>query len=162
MGELSLSGQDLYDLMVSFLKDDQNCNMKIQCRGNSMAPFIRDKNLLTLKPVNKSQSLKNGDIVVVAIHDKKRIIIHRIITVTPHTCLVKGDNNKTSDGWFHKKDIIGVVQKIESQAGIGYSPKPYQNFVIALGSKFNVIKQAFLPGLNFLKEPSKKPMKNIG
>ena len=152
MEELSLSVKDLYELMGSFLSEGHDCRLKIQCTGASMTPFIRNKNIVTIKPLNNTQTLKNGDIVVAAVHDKKRIIIHRIIAITPQKYNLKGDNNKISDGWFHKKDILGIVEKIETTTGFGYTPKHWQNLIIALGSRSNILKHALLPGLKFLKE----------
>lgn len=155
MPELRFSGQDLYDLMISVLND--NHNMKIQCRGNSMAPFIKDRNILTLNPAEKNHSFQIGNIVVIAIHDKKRILIHRIVAVTSDKYLVKGDNNSTSDGWFNKKDILGTVKKIKTNTGFEYSPKPWQNLIIALGSKNNIIKKSLLPTIKFFL-PKKSPI----
>ena len=122
-----------------------------------MAPFIRNNNIVTIKkPADKTQSLKNDDIVVAAYpnikSDKKRIIIHRIIAIAPEKYLLKGDNNKDSDGWFLKSDILGVVENIETNKGFNYTPKRWQNIIIALSSRINILKKTLLPGLKFLKE----------
>ncbi len=162
MQELNLTGRDLYSLMVSFFKDKKTCKMKIQCLGNSMAPFIIDKNILIIEAADKSKAMHKGDIVVAALHDKKQILIHRIIQINGQRCLIKGDNNNRADGWFCKKDLLGIVRRVETQSGIGYTPKSWQNFFIAMGSRFNILKQALLPGLGFLKEPQEKIMKNTG
>ncbi len=170
MKELILSGQDLYNLMISLLnrnqakgnqvKRNQECKLKILCRGNSMAPFIRDKNILTLESKDENQAFKKGDIVVTAVHKRKRILIHRIINVHDDKYLIKGDNNKESDGWFEKEDLLGIVHKIENQSGVGYHPKPWQNYLIALASKFNLLRQLLLP-VRFLNEPLKTKLKKL-
>ncbi len=113
--------------------------MKIQCRGGSMSPFIRNEASVTLRPLDENRSLKNGDIVAAAIRDKRRVIVHRIIKVTASGYLIKGDNNTTIDGWFCRKDILGVVEKVESKNGFGYSPKRWQNIFIALASRTNIL-----------------------
>ena len=143
MAELRLSGEDLYEMMGSFLQSDIDCRMKIQCIGYSMVPFIRDKSILTLKPVNNKRLIRNGDIVVTAIHEERKIIVHRIIKITLHEYLIKGDNNRNSDGWFNKKNIIGVVEKIENKPGLSYSPRHWQNKIIALASRTNVLPPAY-------------------
>lgn len=140
MEELSLSGEDLYELMESFLASGLECRMKIQCMGGSMSPFIRNENSVTLRPLDESPSLKNGDIVAAAVRDKRRVIVHRIIKATPPQYLIKGDNNSTNDGWFHKKDILGVVERIESKSGFGYSPKRWQNIMIAFASRTKILQ----------------------
>lgn len=152
MEELSLSGENLYDLMNSFFKEGCDCSMKIQCKGNSMAPFLRNKNIVTIDPLNRKFSPKKGDIVAVAVHAKKRIMVHRIIRTDPPRYLIKGDNNTQSDGWFQANDILGIIHKIETTTGCGYTPKRWQNIIISMGSRFNILKHAFLPGLKFLKE----------
>ncbi len=139
MESLSLSGEELYELMGSFLQDGIGCSMKIQCMGVSMAPFIRNNGILTLKPLNDNCLLKNGDIVVAAIHTKKRIIIHRIIKALPPQYLIKGDNNRDDDGWFNKKNILAIVEKIENSNGISYRPRQWQNRIIALASRTNIL-----------------------
>lgn len=139
METLKLSSEDLYELMGSFLQDGIQCSMKIQCMGYSMSPFIRNESTLTLKPLPKTQSLRNGDIVATALHDQKRIIIHRIVKSSSPQYLIKGDNNKTTDGWFNKKNIIGIVEKIENKNGFSYRPKRWQNRIIALASRTNLL-----------------------
>lgn len=146
-----LTDEDLYELVESFFREEPDRRLKIQCLGFSMTPFIRNKNIVTLKPVSDRQDLKTGDIVAVVVHGKKQILIHRIIASYRTNYLIKGDNNKFSDGWFNKDDVLGVVERIENSAGAGYRPKHWQNMFIAIGSRANVLKHAFLPGLNFLK-----------
>lgn len=151
MEELRLSCEDLYELMGSFLKGSLNCRMKIQCLGCSMAPFIKDRDIVTLKPLDKDSSLNKGDIVAVAVHHGKRIVIHRIINANPPRYRIKGDNNRVCDGWFHKDDIFGVVERVEKTDGSGYTPKQWQNLIIAAGSRVNILKDLFSPGLKLLK-----------
>ena len=126
MEELTLSGTDLYELMGSFF------------RGFSMSPFIKDRNSITIKPVEKELSPKLGDIVAIAVHDRKKILVHRIVKVAGPQYLTKGDNNAIVDGWFDRKDILGVVENIAMQSGFVYCPKRWQNITIALASRFNV------------------------
>ncbi len=125
--------------------------MKIQCMGTSMSPFIKDKRLVTLRPVDHCTPLATGDIVAAAVHPEKKIIIHRIVTATPQKFLLKGDNNSAFDGWFAKEDIMGVVKKIEDQNGSGYTPGKYQGKLVALASRTNILQHTLLPGLRFLK-----------
>ncbi len=151
MEELSLSGEDLYELMESFLTTGLQSSMKIQCMGWSMSPFIRNENSVTLRPLDESRSLKNGDIVAAAVRDRRRVIVHRIIKSAPPEYLIKGDNNSTSDGWFSKNDILGLVERIENKNGFSYSPKRWQNIIIALASRVN-----FFSYRRILLKPCKK------
>lgn len=150
MNELNLSGTELFDLMLSVLSQDKQ-TMKIQCLGNSMSPFIRDRNILTIRPFDRNKPVHKGDIVAVAIHDARRILVHRVIDFNEQRVLLKGDGNIENDGWFDIADILGIVQRIETESGVGYTPRHWQNAVIAMGSRFNVIRHMFLPGLKFLK-----------
>ena len=138
MEELTLSGTDLYELIGSFFTARPGCRLKIQCLGYSMSPFIKDRNRVTIKPLEKDLPLKFGDIVAIAVHDRKKILVHRIIKVAVPKYLIKGDNNTGADGWFDKKDILGVVENIDMKSGFAYSPKRWQSIIIALASRFNV------------------------
>ena len=157
MPELSLKSRDIHDLLTSSLKlagpvNVEPFNIKIECLGNSMAPFIRHKNLLTISPAgNPNIPIRTGDIVVAANRKKARIIIHRIIQIKTDHYLLKGDNLKNPDGWFNRSDIIGKIIKIENKYGRGYTPRSWQNRIIALASRFNAIRSRLLPGLSFLK-----------
>lgn len=142
MEELSLSGEEFYELIDSFKKTTLGCCLRFQCRGGSMAPFIKNKNIITVRPVAPLHSLETGDIAVVANHKNKKIVVHRIIKVAPYDCLLKGDNNKNVDGWFKRGDIFGVVEQIERQANRSYRPKRWQNKVIAYASRLNILLMA--------------------
>ncbi len=143
MEELSLSGKDLYDLMVSwFVGEGDRCAMKINCKGGSMSPFIRENSTVTIKPVNTSRCLKKGDIVALAVHNRKRIIVHRIVRLSSISCFLKGDNNRNGDGWFERKDILGKVGQIEMQSGFKYTPKSWQNLILAWASQAGLMRLA--------------------
>ncbi|MBU1340344.1 MAG: hypothetical protein KKE44_21295 [Proteobacteria bacterium] len=150
MEELKLSGEGLYNLMKSFFTDGLKFKIKLVCPGFSMSPFIRHESLLTLKPFDVSQQPRFGDVVSVAVHKHKKIIIHRIISVKPPDYLLKGDNNKVSDGWFHKKDILGLVEKINFK-NKEYTPRHWQNVLIGAASKSGVLNQIILPAGRHLK-----------
>ncbi len=155
MQELSLTGEDFYDLIGSFFADGLHRRMKIQCRGTSMSPFVKDKCTLCLAPVKKEMTLRVGDIVVVALHQKKQIIIHRVIAKKDERCLVKGDNNTLSDGWFHKKDILGIVETIEQRDGLSFTPNVWKSILIATFSKHNVLHYV-MEALRFLQRRRKR------
>lgn len=70
MEELKLYSQDLYDLLTSFFTKKNDCRLRIQCLGNSMAPFIRHKNIVTLKSIPDEPGISKGDIV--AVKDQKK------------------------------------------------------------------------------------------
>ena len=59
--------------------------------------------------------------------------------MTPHEYLLKGDNNIYSDGWFDKKHIIGIVEKIENRPGLSYTPGRWHNRIIALASQTHLL-----------------------
>lgn len=151
MAELTLSGAALYEFMTAFFTTGPGCKIKIQCPGTSMSPFIRNNSTLTLAPFISSRKPGFGDIVIAAAHVQKKILIHRVITASPPWYLIKGDNNKRSDGWFHQKNILGFVEKIEHN-NKQHIPRPWQNVLIGAASKTGILNHILLPAARCIKQ----------
>jgi len=87
----------------------------IQCRfvarGNSMLPLIKDGDVIVLSPYG-NRSPRVGQ-VVAAIHPVTgRLLVHRVIGKRRGSCLTKGDNTATADGWFLDYNIPGRVSQV--------------------------------------------------
>ncbi len=152
--ELSISGKDLYELMSSFFDTDPRCSMKIQCKGASMFPFIKENSIVTIAPLDKNCTLVLGDIVAAAVHSSQKVVVHRIINITSNGYHLKGDNNGSCDGWFQCQDLFGIVEEIEMPSGQKYTPKHWQNLLIAWASRTNIF------ALKKLLYSAKKALKN--
>lgn len=150
MEELILKKEALYSLMTSFFSSGCDFSIKLEAPGFSMSPFIRPNSILTLRPFTASKRPRLGDIVTVAVHHHKKIIIHRIIAVKHPEYLVKGDNNLAGDGWFHQKDILGRVEKIKTREK-EYTPGYWQGLLIGTASKTGILNRFILPAGRRLK-----------
>ncbi len=140
--ELSLSMKHFHSLLDSLLGKAHSNRVKVSCKGFSMSPFIKDSDTVIIKPVKNFSKLKIGDIVVVPLSKKKKIIIHRIIEFKGHSLLLKGDNLFGSDGWFKKRDVMGIVETIVKKNNFKYKCNPFINYVVAIGSRTKILNHA--------------------
>lgn len=145
MEELSLSGRELYELVTGFFEDTVDCSMKIRCHGHSMSPFVKDGCNLILGQISTTPGV--GEIVVAADRREKRILIHRVVAKTKDRYQLKGDNNSNTDGWFHRKDLLAVLEAVEDRMGRLKIGGKWQNRLIALASRTHLLERVVLPGL---------------
>ena len=109
-GTLALSGNALLGLMKAVL--DRDVPFRFEARGTSMAPFIRDGDIVTVRPV-RERSLRKGDVVAFAEPSMNKLYVHRIIRASGGRYAVKGDNLSEADGVIPGSCIAGVVAKVE-------------------------------------------------
>jgi len=83
-------------------------------RGFSMAPFIRDEDVLTIAPMN-GHAPHVGEVVAFVQPDTGRLAIHRVIARVGPRWLVRGDNCPEADGVVPRRAIFGVVIRVERQ-----------------------------------------------
>ncbi len=72
------------------------------CRGESMAPIIRENDLIIMKLFNpkKSEIIKQGMIIAYeeeGERGERERIVHRVISISKEQIITKGDNNDISD-----------------------------------------------------------------
>jgi signal peptidase I len=108
--ELSLSSQQLQELLRGVL--DKGASFRFRATGFSMSPFIKDGDVLTIAPVQRSAP-RLGDVVVFTHPLTKKLIIHRVIKKRAGFYLTKGDNVPEGDDLISKADILGLVTKVE-------------------------------------------------
>nr|WP_320193490.1 S24/S26 family peptidase [uncultured Desulfobacter sp.] len=150
MDILSPSGEEFYAMMTAFFKQTPGCSFKIQCSGVSMSPFIRHDSILTLVPLSPVQKPKIGDVVLAAMHQHKKMIVHRIVFKKSNRYLLKGDNLKSCDGWFDKKDILARVEMIESN-GKEILTSKWRGRLIAVASRIGLLNHFVLPVVRAIK-----------
>jgi signal peptidase I len=78
--------------------------------GNSMSPFIRDGDAITVEPV--PSKLRPGDVVAFVNVLSDQLMVHRIVHISPAGALIKGDNNSVPDGLMPASRIIGRVVRV--------------------------------------------------
>jgi ribosomal protein S18 acetylase RimI-like enzyme len=108
--ELSLSNPGQLALLERMA--ERGVPLRTSVRGFSMHPFICDRDILIITPVDEYELIL-GDIVAFTNPDSGRLVIHRIIEKTATGWLLKGDNCLEADGVIDEKKIIGRVTCIE-------------------------------------------------
>jgi signal peptidase I len=109
-GTLSLSGNALLGLMQAVLA--RGLPFRFEARGTSMSPFIRDGDIVTIRPIGRIPP-KKGDVVAFAEPLTDKLYVHRIIKETRAGFAIKGDNLPRSDGLIPEANLLGVVAKVE-------------------------------------------------
>ncbi len=127
-----------------------------------MFPFIENANNLNVKLIKNMHNIKIGDIVAVIDHDINIIFVHRVIGITGHLYLLKGDNRTTVDGWFPAESILGIITEIKRNSGRIIYYHRWQNHIIALLSRINILKIIVIPVImNIKNNVSKIYKRNI-
>jgi signal peptidase I len=103
------------DLAVDILGQG-NC-IQFRAHGNSMAPLIRNGDVVLVEPV-KPEKLRIGDIIFYGTAIG-RYIVHRLVRKGKIYCspvlITRGDNLKHPDAPVSPEHILGKVVRIESQ-----------------------------------------------
>ncbi|MEW6186144.1 MAG: hypothetical protein AB1585_10445, partial [Thermodesulfobacteriota bacterium] len=136
-----LSGKALLVLMEAVLQ--QHRPFRFQARGFSMAPFIRDGDILTITPFTTGRP-QWGKVAAFIDPRSGLPILHRIIGIRKLAFLTKGDNPfNQSDGWIPRKNLLGLVTEVKREGKkvrLGMGP---ERFLIALWSRMGVWRPAF-------------------
>lgn len=105
-------------------KNNNNFIKAYKAHGGSMWPFFHTD---TVVFINSSSSLKleKGNIVLFSYRGKPTL--HRIIKTHNGRFLLKGDAEKSPDGWFTKSSLKGVVVGFINQGQyVSLNTKPMQ------------------------------------
>ncbi len=88
--------------------------LRFRARGGSMSPFIRDGDVLKVKPAEVSE-IKLGDVIFC--RTGNRIVAHRVIKKVSENgkgfLVTKGDSSPNSDEPLHPEDLLGKVVTVE-------------------------------------------------
>lgn len=86
-----------------------NGELSVKINGECMIPFINDKEIVTVKNINKKICL--GDIVM--LYTDGNFKIHRVIKINyiNRTVVTKGDNSVKVDSINKMDEILGIVYR---------------------------------------------------
>jgi len=88
--------------------------LRFRAHGGSMSPFIRDGDILEIKPAEVSE-IQLGDVIFY--RTESRVAAHRVIRRVPGngkvSLITKGDSSPTSDKPLHAEDLLGKVVTVE-------------------------------------------------
>jgi hypothetical protein len=100
-----------------------------------MTPFIRNEDVITISPLQKS-SPGVGDVIAFVLPEADALCIHRIVGKRGDLYVSKGDNSAEADESVLRENILGVVTRLErhgKEVRLGLGP---ERFLIAfLGAR---------------------------
>jgi hypothetical protein len=124
--ELPLSGPALLDLMLVVLA--KGLPIRFCARGWSMAPFIRDGDVITVAPLQPAFPAI-GEVVAFVLPETGSLVVHRVIARRGAAVLLQGDNGLGyQDGFIPLESLLGRVKRIERngrRVWLGLGPERY-------------------------------------
>ena len=124
-GELKLSGPDLLELLRAVL--DKGVPCRFRAKGSSMAPFIRDDDLITVSPSFDSR-IRPGDVGAFVRPNRGTLAVHRIVGKKDGYFLAKGDNKHNENEVIPNANLLGRVSGVErngKRVSLGLGPERY-------------------------------------
>lgn len=111
MREYAISSAGLIEIIRAVTgKQD---SLRLQVEGFSMAPFIRNNDVVTISPLSDNHHIAFG-LPVAFIHPgNNKIAIHRVVGKCGSHYIIKGDSLPKIDGEVAPKDILGYVASVE-------------------------------------------------
>lgn len=110
-------------------------------RGNSMWPFLRHGQEITVRKLKENESCRIGDIVVIKI--RNFFLIHRVLLRKKtkdgggYEYFTKGDRRLVGDGWIKNKNIVGRIPTGKTQRVFGYLAACYSFALLLIGEIIN-------------------------
>ncbi len=109
-GEMPLSGQALLELMRAVLA--RGLPFRFCARGWSMAPFIRDGDVITVSPLQQAPGF--GEVVAFVRPGTESLVVHRVVARHGAASLVQGDAESEDADWpVLQESLLGRVTRVE-------------------------------------------------
>jgi signal peptidase len=113
MSLIGLNGSEFRALTEQLLAEGHR--VRFQASGESMQPFIQDKDILEVAPLEGKQ-IKKGDVMLVET-DEGRLLAHRVVKINRNNGIpiyfTRGDSSISFDGSFRLENILGRVEIVE-------------------------------------------------
>jgi len=91
---------------------ERGASIRMTVFGNSMFPFIRNGDLITISP-NDEMLPEVGDMVAFEQARNQKLIIHRLIRKEEKKFVMKGDNCQDEDEAVPISHLLGIVTQVE-------------------------------------------------
>lgn len=109
MKRIVLPNQPFFQWTEQMLQEGQNVELTV--KGQSMRPFLRDGEMVTIVPVSDDSNLKKGTIIL-AKTEKDTVMMHRIFRMEGNRILMKGDGNILQTEWVQRGDVLGIAENV--------------------------------------------------
>jgi hypothetical protein len=140
-GELSLSGQGLLELMRAVLAKGRL--FRFCARGWSMAPFIRDGDMITVAPLSNKPP-RIGEVIAFVHPQSGKLVVHRAVGVNEKGLLIQGDSVQGgSDGIVPYPLLLGTVTRIERNGKRVWIGLGMERYLIAWLSRTGMLKPLY-------------------
>jgi hypothetical protein len=130
------------ELVKEVLGREAEC--RLQVKGYSMSPFIKENDVVTISPVSEA-SPGFGDVIAFVHPKTEKLLIHRVVWRIGDACLVKGENSFEPDGLIERKDIIGMITRVERDGRKVFFGLGPERFLIALLTRTNLLLPVLRP-----------------
>ena len=138
-----LSGSEvLPELIKEVLSKGVEC--RLQAKGYSMSPFIKDSDVVTISPIVDS-SPGFGDVIAFIHPRAEKLMIHRVVGKIGDAFLLKGESALEPDGLIKKENILGLVTKVERKGKKVFFGLGPERFLIALLTRTNLLLPVLRP-----------------
>jgi signal peptidase I len=113
MPDVSLGGPDFVELATDILSKGDK--LRFRARGASMHPFIRDGDIIEVKPTEAS-AIRLGDVIFYR-SSRGLLLAHRVIKVSvqhgQEALVTKGDSASSLDQLVYPEQVLGRVVAIK-------------------------------------------------
>jgi hypothetical protein len=124
--ELPLSGSALLELMRAVLA--RGTSFRFCARGWSMAPFIRDGDVITVCPFRRARP-GVGQVVAFTRPGEGNVVVHRVVARRGQNSYIQGDGVPGhADGIIPADNLLGRVTRVERDGHdvwLGLGPERY-------------------------------------
>ena len=135
--DLPLSAEALLELMRGVLA--RGVPLRFRAKGWSMAPFIRDGDVISVAPLGPALP-GLGEVVAFVHPEIGKLVVHRVVARRGGGLLIQGDNLPgAADGLVPRENLLGrvtAVQRGGRKVWLGLGP---ERFLIALLSRVGLL-----------------------
>ena len=118
-GGISLSAPVVMELIEAV--HEKGAPFRFQARGYSMAPAIRDGDVITVSPLKEIMP-RRGDVLAFRHPERPQMLVHRVLHTMARKYFIKGDNCPEADGWIPAENILGLITRVERQGRARFWP----------------------------------------
>jgi len=139
-------------------------HLSFRARGGSMSPFIRNGEIIEIRPI-ESRKIKSGDIIFYRANPNKLIthrVIKRILENGKIVFITKGDRSPTFDERVYSGDVLGKVVAVEKNGRIIRFDKGLMRLLNIFWAKISPFNLWIYPGLRIIRKVVHKIIEFIG
>ena len=113
MAIIDCEGVDFYLLSKDVLA--RGASLRFRARGNSMRPFVKDGDMLSIEPTEATK-VQIGDVIL--FWQEGRVLVHRVVKTRIENegmLMAKGDSHLRPDRPVHPDQVLGKVTSVERE-----------------------------------------------